>query len=143
MEKRNLLFLLVFPCLGLSSCDNKKAQADYVMFRLNEVFQLPLPSLAKLESEDLEVQFAQVVEDSRCPEGVTCVWAGQVKIRLSVSTGRTRQSVEVMRQGKHKGEAMVSVGNYQIYLLSVNPYPKAGTKIKEAGYSLELMVREE
>jgi hypothetical protein len=36
---------------------------------------------------DLRVQFLSVLEDSRCPEGVQCVWAGNARIRIKVTKG--------------------------------------------------------
>ena len=41
---------------------------------------------------DLRVSFAQVVEDSRCPASVVCVWQGNGAIRLDITTGRGAQS---------------------------------------------------
>ena len=34
--------------------------------------------------EDLEVRFVEVVEDSRCPKNVNCIWAGEVTILVEV-----------------------------------------------------------
>jgi len=141
MNPLKFLFPFFFAILLLSACDNKKAQTDYLMFKLNEVFQLPIQNFAKLEGGDLKIQFTAVAEDSRCPEGVACVWAGQVKIQLSISESATAKTVELTRLGKQKGEAMATVGNYKIYLFAVNPYPKASGKIKASDYFLELIVR--
>lgn len=33
----------------------------------------------------LKIKFLSVEEDSRCPEGVQCIWAGNAKIKISVS----------------------------------------------------------
>ena len=36
-----------------------------------------------------------VIEDSRCPEGVMCIWAGRVILRVEVETGCGRQEMEL------------------------------------------------
>ena len=33
----------------------------------------------------LKIKFLSVEEDSRCPEGAQCIWAGNAKIKISVS----------------------------------------------------------
>lgn len=36
---------------------------------------------------NLSIKPVEVVEDSRCPEGVTCVWAGRLVVKLLISSG--------------------------------------------------------
>lgn len=39
----------------------------------------------------LKIAFLEVVEDSRCPEDVQCIWAGNAKIKVRVTEkGRSR-----------------------------------------------------
>jgi hypothetical protein len=48
--------------------------------------------LGKTTSVDrgrVKVKFLSVVEDSRCPVNATCVWAGNAKIKISVSRGKS------------------------------------------------------
>ncbi|KXJ98567.1 MAG: hypothetical protein UZ17_ACD001002636 [Acidobacteria bacterium OLB17] len=33
----------------------------------------------------LKIKFLSVEEDSRCPEGANCIWAGNAKIKIAVS----------------------------------------------------------
>lgn len=36
----------------------------------------------------LTIKFVDILEDSRCPPNVQCVWAGNAKVRLAVSRGK-------------------------------------------------------
>lgn len=36
----------------------------------------------------LTIKFVSVVEDSRCPLGAQCIWAGNAKIKVAVSKGK-------------------------------------------------------
>ena len=36
-----------------------------------------------------------VIEDSRCPVSVTCVWAGRLKVRVEVGTGSGKHLMDV------------------------------------------------
>jgi hypothetical protein len=42
-----------------------------------------------------KLRFDRIVSDSRCPAGVQCVWAGEVRIALSLSAPGGSQSVEL------------------------------------------------
>lgn len=50
-------------------------------------FQLALGSTVRIRGTDLHVTFQRVVEDSRCPVNVQCVWAGEVTLELGFRTG--------------------------------------------------------
>ncbi|MCM8569553.1 hypothetical protein NE848_09190 [Gramella jeungdoensis] len=101
------------------------------------------------------IKIKQVISDSRCPKGVTCIWAGEVKVL-----------VEFYDEGKFKGDKIItgsniSVGETEIipgFNISiadffdteelnirkfvVTPYPEAGYKISQEEYSVELTVSE-
>jgi hypothetical protein len=52
-------------------------------------FHVPGTVTAHLNEEvqigDVRVKPMEVVEDSRCPQNVSCVWAGRVRLRVAVS----------------------------------------------------------
>ena len=43
----------------------------------------------ELPDQDMGISFDRVVDDSRCPANVTCIWAGETVIRLTVSKSDT------------------------------------------------------
>ena len=36
----------------------------------------------------LTIRFIEITDDSRCPRGTTCIWAGNAAVKVSVSIGR-------------------------------------------------------
>lgn len=69
----------------------------------------------------MKIKFLDVIEDSRCPEGRACVWAGNAKVRISVWTGRQRPLVlEVNSTLKPQ---VVNYGRYEIRLAALEPRP--------------------
>lgn len=71
-----------------------------------------------------------VIEDSRCPENVRCVWAGRVRITARIITGRGPEKHEMtlgqpiqvadgalllgdVQPGRKKNEAAVAPGDYR------------------------------
>lgn len=101
------------------------------------------------------IKFKKVVSDSRCPNGVTCIWAGEVQVLI-----------EFYEDGELKGEKVISGSNISIGKnevvagtdisiaeffnakglkikgIEVLPYPQANRKISPEEYSLNLEISE-
>lgn len=88
--------------------------------------------------ENKSIEFKEVISDSRCPKDVTCVWAGEAKVRI-----------ELFDNGKSLGDKILVLGNPSINLadffgenefslsaLNLFPYPKISGKIKASEYQL-------
>ena len=71
----------------------------------------------------LRIKFVSVVEDSRCPTGANCVWAGNARIKVKISNGQTSQEFEFNSNDGPKGD---SFDGWAVYLEELKPYPKAG-----------------
>jgi hypothetical protein len=70
---------------------------------------------------DLRVSFAQVVEDSRCPASVACVWQGNGAIRLDITTGRGAQSATLNTAGGTGFPREASLAGYTFTLVELDP----------------------
>lgn len=80
------------------------------------------------------IKLLRVFDDSRCAEGVQCVWAGTVKTEIESVTGMGT-STEVVEIGK-----TLTTEGEQIAVVSVSPYPKAGEQIAQSTYVVTLNV---
>ncbi len=76
------------------------------------------------------ITLLRVYNESRCPEGVTCVWEGTVTAEVESVTG-TGTSTERINLGK-----FVTTESTQITFLSATPYPKEGVAISPADYQI-------
>ncbi len=123
-----------------TNCDQKKAQSSYDTFHLNEAANLAYGKMANLKGGDLSIHFLEVTEDSRCPEGTECVWAGQVKVSLKITTGGSDHNIEMLKKGKQKGGVTGNVGDYTVEMIEVNPYPKDGVKTEKKDYVFNFKV---
>ena len=52
--------------------------------RLGQEFFLHTGESTLIEGEKLHIKFLEVVADSRCPRGVTCVWKGEVSCLVEI-----------------------------------------------------------
>lgn len=80
------------------------------------------------------VQLTKVFDDSRCPEGVTCIWAGEVSVVLKVYKNKKFFELKTLTfNAKNKEENFNWFAKYfskKIKSIAVNPYPKEGQIIK-------------
>ena len=87
---------------------------------------------------DLLIAFEGVAEDSRCPEGVVCVWAGNARAHFSV-TDRAGECVEFdlntgVQPSAHR------FGGYTIKLEKLAPHPHVERETKVDEYVATVFV---
>jgi hypothetical protein len=136
MWKRSLYFL-VLSCvvLAVSSC----SQLDDVRGFLNEELCLSIGQHASVTGEDLAFSFEEVIEDSRCPSDVTCIWAGRISCVIELAHTGSSYRMTLTEPGL-TSEYTTEV--YEEYKLAfhVTPYPEAGKEIGDDAYRLHLIV---
>ena len=98
---------------------------NYPAFSLDEPFSLGGGETAVLDTGNLQLTFAEVVEDSRCPEDVDCFWSGQAIIRvLAEQSGQP--SVELLfNTNPAPNETVDTLPAYEyiVHLEQLDPYP--------------------
>ena len=95
---------------------------------LDVPFALKFGDYSEIPSEDLSIVFLNVLEDSRCPSDVTCVWEGQVRLSFEVSKDTT---AEILLANNDSSSVF---GSYQIQLVDVKPYPTSTVTINPDDY---------
>jgi hypothetical protein len=76
------------------------------------------------------IRLLRVFDESRCPQGVTCIWAGTVKTEIESVTGMGT-STEIIELGK-----FVTTEAEKITFVSASPYPKQGSTISQNDYQI-------
>jgi hypothetical protein len=102
---------------------------------LSSVIEIRTEQVTKYEN--LSLRFI-ALEDSRCPVGVECIWAGQLVVTLGVSN-EDGDKVEVKLIRKLESEVVNAFG-YRLLLLSVEPYPKEGKIIELSARVIKLEI---
>ena len=82
---------------------------------------------------ELRIRFVTVMEDSRCPVGVNCVWAGNAKIQVRVSDRRGHSKmIELNTNGEPRA---AQFGRYAINLVNLTPQPRQNSKPAPSRYT--------
>ena len=92
----------------------------------------------KASRSKLTIKFVSV-EDSRCPQGVDCVWAGNAKVTIKVTNRKgTSKTFELNTNLEPKA---IKFDGYEIKLGNVTPYPRSDIRIDKNGYAATFSVK--
>lgn len=82
----------------------------------------------------ISLELVRVFDESRCPTGVTCIWAGTLKaeVRIVKGKGTSIHTIELGNSITTEGET--------IQFVSALPYPAEGKSILEGEYRLTFQV---
>ncbi|MDJ0736949.1 MAG: hypothetical protein QNJ47_23250 [Nostocaceae cyanobacterium] len=139
-----LLIVLMIGCRQNTSIPNSQNQnqlSNSVIVTLDSQFGLKAGQVALIESEKIKIQNLQVEEDSRCPDEVQCVWAGQVKVKLNVvKNQQDLGEFNLISRAGAENLAVKTFDGYAIKVIEVAPYPKQNQKPEQSDYIVTLVV---
>jgi hypothetical protein len=119
-----LILLLLFSCQSSDSSTSPE---------IGESFTISYQDSIMVKKPEWNLKFAEVLEDSRCPEGAQCPWAGNAKIRLTING----QNIEL---NSYSDPKQAAVDDYQITLEALSPYPKQNETIAKEAYRAKLRI---
>ncbi len=119
---------------------------------LDNSFQLEAGQTALIEPQGPIVEFVEVVEDSRCPADVTCIWEGRAVILIRISSSGDVLGFGIQELTLEAGlvdpvnDSVEGVSDsYLFELVALDPYPQTTNKDADAqeeqpGYTATLVV---
>jgi len=107
-----------------------------------EDFTLGVGERIGLEGEPANfIRFDSVVGDSRCPEGVQCIWAGRADCVFSLTNGDQTQQVTLATGDMGKGgSGEAKFGAYTLKIKAIAPPKKQGPPIPQKDYKATLVL---
>jgi hypothetical protein len=105
---------------------------------LGKEFELKYGHKAVIGTEELYITFLNVVEDSRCPIGYRCFWAGNGAVLLKIE--KANQDILTDTVNTTLEPKILYYHNYTISLRNLTPYPVADSVIKKKDYVVTLLV---
>lgn len=91
-------------------------------------------------NSDLRISFVDLVEDSRCPTSVTCVWQGNGAVRIEITTDRGTQSVTLNTAGGVGFPRDAVVSGYSFTLVQLDPQRQTTDPIPRQQYRATIRV---
>lgn len=121
----------------LAACSSTKFDADVLIIDATDKSAI---------NNELSFKIEKIISDSRCPEGVQCVRAGEVKLTIGVyeSDSETEEVDLVIdyrnfEQNKTFFESKIPLKNKKIEAIQILPNRIAGKNIEENEYQLKLI----
>jgi len=132
----NQRFKYIFVILGfiwLSVASTAPAKAV-----IDKEFSLGIGQTANIEGEKLVIKFKAVLEDSRCPVNVVCVWAGNGKVEFEIlDIDGQNKTVTLNTEEEPR---VTTLKGHTLKLISLNPPRIDGVSISPGDYSVKLLV---
>jgi hypothetical protein len=100
---------------------------------------LTVGASSRVPNTDLTISFDQVVEDSRCPAGTTCVWAGDAAIALRIQSQNASPARYTLHTNLPSARDVEHAGS-RILLVSLDPLPTAAGKPRAEDYRATLSI---
>ena len=122
--------VLLFGCTG---------QAGVITADLGQEVELKIGQSAVFKEEQIEVKFTEVVADSRCPTGATCIWQGEVACILDITYLGTTYQKTIIQPGITQEPESDVFEEYSI-TYNVEPYPELDRDIKTSEYRMQLVI---
>lgn len=121
----SLVLTLVFGTALTASAQN----SQQVTLRLNKQ--------TSVMRNKLTIKFVSV-EDSRCPQDVDCVWAGNAKVTVKLTNSRGKS--QTLDLNTNLQPRTIKFEGYEIKLGSVTPTPRSNVRIDPNGYAASFTV---
>jgi hypothetical protein len=93
---------------------------------------------------DYEMKISKIISDSRCPEGVSCIWAGEVQLELEIYKNQKLEKSEtlsinskMLEQNKKFFAEYISTDK-KVKDILVQPIKKEGQNIELKEYVLKV-----
>ncbi len=138
MKTMQLFIFILGVFFTFTACDEKREETP-TDNKFGEPIALELGASSDIQAGELTISFDKLVEDSRCPNGVDCIWQGQAAIQILVNETST---VDLIMQAGKEDLATDTLDNYIYTLLDVSPYPdiKDDLPLPAEVYTIEVQV---
>lgn len=118
-----IIFLTLMAILGIGSVAMAQKTESLVIKRGHQ---------KSAANGEVILKFLSVIEDSRCPTDVNCVWAGNAKVEVLITDKRGGSKKVVMNTTT--GPAGDQHNGYAVYLSGLTPSPKGRKAINQRNY---------
>jgi len=123
--------------VAIAGCQSSEGK---IQTSLDKEFSLSIGQTAEIKSEQLILQFEGIQEDSRCPEGATCFWAGRVISALLITDNGLTSRI-MLTEPRPTDQPDANTYKQYEFTSKVQPYPELGKQISKDDYRLFLTVK--
>lgn len=134
MKKLSVLkYLLVFILFAGMGCEETVLEPVFTVgkvstFRINQLYT---------SADGQNTLLIKEISDSRCPEGVVCIWAGEVTAKGEWTENNNKSTFEIHSVTDQQKQP----DGYTMKIVDAQPYPKYGTDSKPEDLAISLLIQ--
>ncbi|MGS0747440.1 hypothetical protein [Halpernia sp. GG3] len=122
------ILLFSFAFFTVINCQSQKLVKESSSKNLSQenLIYLKEGETKFLKDQQMNVTFVGIAADSRCPEGVNCIWQGAATASVTIMTTTSRpmqMELSTVNMLSRKMSKTQNVGEYHVTLEKVSPYP--------------------
>jgi hypothetical protein len=136
--KSGLIALLMAVC---GACQSNRPPAPPEQQELASPAEVTLRVGEATSVDNVDIRFSSVLEDSRCPSDVQCIWAGNGRVSLAVGPRRgTQGPTEQVLLNTYEGDKTRESWGLRVTLVDLTPAPKSVQSIPLERYVARMKV---
>lgn len=109
--------------------------SEWADVELGEPFTLAPGEGAQHTGVDFVLRFLEVASDSRCPEDVNCVWAGDAELVVTIAQNGEERTHRLHTHGHPVGPSAVDLASaHRLELLDLQPGTRSDRPIPQESY---------
>jgi len=126
--------MVLFLLAGMSCEENTIVENTFTIgtpagFRINQLYT---------STDGVYTLLIKEIGDSRCPEGVVCVWAGEVTVKGEWTDNKNKSNFELHSVMNNQ---QTEPTGFTIQIVHAEPYPKYGTNSKSEDLIVTLLIQ--
>lgn len=131
---RYIKYLFVLFSISMLSCEDTILDQGFTLgreasFQVNQLYT---------SADGFYTLKITEVGDSRCPEGVVCVWSGEVKVKGELTEKGQKQTFEIHSVVNQQN---LQPNGFTVEIIDVKPYPKYGIETKPEDIIVTLLIK--
>ena len=135
------------PCITFNPTYDYKNVfiTDYETFNnltFNDTIDLSFRDCLTDPENQMYICLDSVLNDSRCPTGVYCIWEGNAEVRLKFEKQNDKPVLFNLNTNMRFPTDTI-VGGYKFTLIGLSPHPSIENKILQKDYKAEIVVKKE
>lgn len=129
-----LKYLLIFFLFAGMGCEETETDPAFAIgkeaaFQINQLYT---------SSDGQNTLMIKEISDSRCPEGVVCVWQGEVTVKGEWTANGNKSAFEVHSVVSQQDKMPAGIS---LKIVDAKPYPKYGTESKPEDLVVTLLIQ--
>jgi hypothetical protein len=138
MKKILFIAFLFVIFIGCEKWTDDKDNQYLGNFAFNDTIELNYGRCLSDFERQIEICFDSVLTDSRCPEDVVCIWAGEAVARFKFKL----QNNSPVLMDLHVGTVDTVINNYKFSFIDLLPHPNTENQTKSEDYKAKIVIKQ-